>query len=250
MPRFSRLKIGEAPSEAPVPAVTPPRETAQVCCRGLWTGYAPVGRATKTADDAGAVLRGISFSLQRGEFVGLLGPNACGKTTLLRCLSGLLPPWRGSIRLQGRPAPGLRDRERARLLAHLPLKPESVPALTVFHMVLLARALAQESPLLFLDEATAGLDPAFQTSVLDALARKNREQGLTVLAAMHDLNLAALYCRRLILLRQGRVLADGPTPEVFTAANLRAAYDCDPILIRHPDNGLPQALPRSALSRQ
>lgn len=108
--------------------------------------------------------------------------------------------------------------------------------------VLLARALAQETDLLLLDEATAGLDPGCQAAVLTALVRRNRTQGVTVFAALHDLNLAALYCRRLIFLKGGAVIADGPTRDVFTEEVLRAVYGCRLTVIRHPASGAPQAL--------
>jgi iron complex transport system permease protein len=282
-PRILPKRVAPARND-PRPA---PPQTAQLCCSGLEAGYG--GHCQDP------VLRDINICLAPGEFVGLLGSNACGKTTLLRCLSGLLPPRQGRVVLSGRDVGALTDRERARLLAHLPQKPENVPALSVFHMallgryahtpftggyrpvdrqkahdalelagvahldgrmanalsggelqrVLLARALAQECPLLFLDEATAGLDPAFQTLVLDVLARRNTQQGLTILAAMHDLNLSALYCRRLIVMRQGRILADGPTEQVFTPDVLEAAYDCQFAFTRHPATGMPQVLPRA-----
>ena len=108
--------------------------------------------------------------------------------------------------------------------------------------VLLARALAQNAPLLLLDEATAGLDPGCQTAVLDSLARRNRATGLTILAALHDLNLAALYCRRLIFLKRGAVIADGPTEQVFTPDILRRVYENDVSVVRHPALDRPQAL--------
>jgi iron complex transport system permease protein len=107
---------------------------------------------------------------------------------------------------------------------------------------LLARALVQDTPLLLLDEAAAGLDPGFQTAIFDALARRNAWQGLTVLAALHDLNLAALYCRRLIFLKQGRIIADGPTDEVFVPDRLRLLYGSPIATVPHPDLQRPQAL--------
>ena len=108
--------------------------------------------------------------------------------------------------------------------------------------VLLARALVQQTPLLLLDEATAGLDPACQISVLDALIRRNQRDGLTIFAALHDLNLAALYCHRLIFLKQGRIVADGTVQEVFTPEVLSEVYETPATLVPHPVTGHPQAL--------
>jgi iron complex transport system ATP-binding protein len=89
--------------------------------------------------------------------------------------------------------------------------------------VLIARALAQETPLLLADEPTAGLDPAHGISLMkmfSALARENR----AVVASLHDLGLAARWCNRLILLDKGRVVAEGPPQEVLTPQRLRDVY--------------------------
>lgn len=109
-----------------------------------------------------------------------------------------------------------------------------------FQRVLLARALCQGRGLLLLDEATSALDLARRVEAFDLLARVHREGG-AVLAAVHDLNLAALYCPRLIFLKNGRVALDGPTREVFTEANLRDIYETDIRVGEHPVTGAPQA---------
>lgn len=106
--------------------------------------------------------------------------------------------------------------------------------------VLIARALAQQPRVLILDEAAASLDPARTREIFDLLARL-AGQGLTVLSAMHDLNLAALYCRRLILLKHGRVLAQGPTARVFDPRLLMDVYETELVLAPHPRTGAPQA---------
>lgn len=111
-----------------------------------------------------------------------------------------------------------------------------------FQRVLVARALAQGADILLLDEATTGLDAAHAVGVLDAIRKRNRERGCLVLAAIHDLNLAALYCDRLVFLKNGRIHADGPTQEVFTPAILESVYETAFSVIPHPRNGLPQAL--------
>jgi iron complex transport system permease protein len=106
--------------------------------------------------------------------------------------------------------------------------------------VLLARALAQNTPLLLLDEATTGLDPAYQITAMDILLAAS--PGRSILAAMHDLNLAALYCDRLLILKKGRLLADGPLEATFTPEILEEAYEMPVTLITHPLTGRPQAL--------
>lgn len=109
-----------------------------------------------------------------------------------------------------------------------------------FRRVLLARALAQGSPLMLLDEATSGLDMARSVEAMDLLKTRSR-QGLTVLAAIHDLNLAALYCDRLILLKNGGILAEGTTQEVFQPDLLTELYGAELVVAPHPVTGAPQA---------
>lgn len=106
--------------------------------------------------------------------------------------------------------------------------------------VLLARALAQGRELLLLDEAASAMDLGRRVAAYDLLARLNRG-GSTILSAMHDLNLAALYCPRLIFLKAGRVVLDGPTREIFTEANLKDIYETDLRVAAHPVTGAPQA---------
>jgi iron complex transport system ATP-binding protein len=104
--------------------------------------------------------------------------------------------------------------------------------------VLIARALAQEPRLLLLDEATAHLDLKHQASVLD-MARRLARSGLTVIAALHDLNLAALYADRLALLHEGRLLCCDAPELVLTPGWLRQAYDVEAVVARHPLYGTP-----------
>lgn len=105
-------------------------------------------------------------------------------------------------------------------------------------LALISRALAQEPELLLLDEPTAHLDIAHQVGILDLIKRLNREFGLTVIMVLHDLNLASLYCDRLILLHHGRIHTQGPPNEVLTYQTIEQVYQTvvvvkeDPILHR------------------
>lgn len=93
--------------------------------------------------------------------------------------------------------------------------------------VVIAGALAQEAGTMLLDEPTAALDPGYQLEVAALLRRLNADRGVTMVVATHDLNLAAALCRQLVLLRNGRVLAAGPTRDVLTRETVRALYDLD-----------------------
>jgi iron complex transport system ATP-binding protein len=108
--------------------------------------------------------------------------------------------------------------------------------------VVLAMALAQETGLLLLDEPTAHLDISHQVEILELLAGINRKKGLTILAAMHDLNLASAYFRRLILLKGGSVVADGSPQRVLTSAVIGDAYSIPVHIHPHPLTGVPQVL--------
>ncbi len=110
--------------------------------------------------------------------------------------------------------------------------------------VLLARALAQESPLLLLDEPTAHLDIGHELDLLERVRRLVTERGGAVLAAMHDLNLAARYADRIVVLSRGRLVEDGPAERVLSEALLREVWGVAAELRRDPRSGHPYLVPR------
>jgi iron complex transport system ATP-binding protein len=108
--------------------------------------------------------------------------------------------------------------------------------------VVLAMALAQEAELLLLDEPTAHLDISHQVEILELLADMNDKRHLTIIAAMHDLNLASAYFTRLVLLKDGAVIADGSPGQVLTSSTIGSTY-CVPVHIQpHPLSGVPQVI--------
>lgn len=109
-----------------------------------------------------------------------------------------------------------------------------------------ALALAQSPDYLLLDEPTTYLDLANQLRTLELVARLNRERGLTVVMALHDLGQAARYAQRLVLLRGGRVIADGPPNEVLTPATVQAAFGVEVEILRSP-GGVPVVAPLRAM---
>jgi len=229
--------------------------------RDLWVRFGAV-----------AAVRGLSFRAEPGGWTALIGPNGAGKTSALRALAGLAA-YEGEVLHDGRDVRRLGRRAVARLVAFVPQKPETPPALTVAEYVLLgrtphipylggesrhdreaaasalrrlelerfaerplgslsggelqravlARALAQEAPVLLLDEPTTALDLGRQQLVLE-LVDALRSDGLTVVTTMHDLTLAGQYAERLILLDEGSVVADGAAAEVLSAPNVAAHY--------------------------
>jgi iron complex transport system ATP-binding protein len=105
--------------------------------------------------------------------------------------------------------------------------------------VVIARALAQEPELLLLDEPTTHLDINHQVEVFELLARLNRERGLTVLAVSHDVNVCAEYCRRLLVLRAGRLVAAGAPEALVTPALIREVYGAEVNVLANPTSGAP-----------
>ncbi len=108
--------------------------------------------------------------------------------------------------------------------------------------VLIARTLAQGANHLVLDEPTNHLDIRYQVEILELVA----SLGVTVLAAIHDLSLAALFCDRVYLLADGKIVAAGTPDEVITTEKVRHAFGADVLVIEHPETGTPHLVPRRA----
>jgi iron complex transport system ATP-binding protein len=232
-------------------------------------------------------LHGASVSVEAGSLTGLLGPNGCGKTTLLKLMSGVLRPQRGTVRLHGRSLAGSSRREIARHVAVVPQETHPAFDYSVLEMVLMGRhphlgwfrlegpedlavaqealaatgtahlaerpyttlsggekqrvviagALAQSPDVLLLDEPTASLDLGYQLDVAALLARLNRERGVTMVLATHDLNLAAALCDTLVLMRAGQVLAQGAARDILTRDRIREIYDVEADVHLHESAG-------------
>jgi len=108
--------------------------------------------------------------------------------------------------------------------------------------VIIAKALAQEPMLLFLDEPTAHLDIGHQVQILDLLKKLNKEDGLTVVMVMHDLNLASEYCNRIMLLNEGRIFKEGSPDEVLTYQNIESVYKTVVVVKKNPVSSKPYVI--------
>ncbi|WP_324668706.1 ABC transporter ATP-binding protein [Geochorda subterranea] len=242
------------------------------------------------------VLRDVTLRLEPG-LTALIGPNGSGKSTLLRIAAGLLAPWRGEVRLDGRPLVRVTTWERARRVAYVPqqvLLPEGMEVLQVVllgrlpHMgwlgpesvqdraaawrameatgvsglahrpvetlsggerqrVALARALATGARHLLLDEPTSHLDLHHQSALVGTLRALVERSRLAVLMVVHDPNLAAL-ADRVVMLADGRVVADGPPRRALEPAALRAAYGDGFVILEGPD-GRRAVVPSAASPR-
>jgi iron complex transport system ATP-binding protein len=220
------------------------------------------------------ILQDVSFSVPRGQILGVIGPNGTGKTTLLRALSGVLPLTAGGVSVNGLDLHAMREPQRARLVAVVPQARNLPPAFTGWEMVqlgrtpyigwmgglsardiqrvhramervdsleladrrlgdlsggeqqrlLLARALAQEAPLLLLDEPTTHLDLQHQVNLLHEVRSLAEHDGLTVVMALHDLNLVGRYADTVALISGGGLRAIGTPAEVLEPDLLSEVY--------------------------
>lgn len=113
----------------------------------------------------------------------------------------------------------------------------------------IALALAQETPVLLLDEPTTFLDIGHQLEVLELVEQLNRDKGMTVVLVLHDLNHAARYASRMVALKDGEIVADGPPSEVLTAELLDFLFGVHAHIISDPETGKPVCLPYAVVMR-
>jgi iron complex transport system ATP-binding protein len=115
--------------------------------------------------------------------------------------------------------------------------------------VLLAMTLAQDPELLLLDEPTAQLDLAHQVAALELVQERCARGGVTVLAAVHDLNLASLFFERVLVLHRGQLVADGPPRSVLTADLVREVFSCEVTIVERPAGAVPLVALQRASAR-
>ncbi|MFW0111005.1 ABC transporter ATP-binding protein [Rothia sp. CCM 9416] len=241
---------------------------------------------------AQAVLEGVDLDVLEGELTVILGPNACGKSTLLKALSRVLIPQGGRVLLDQELMQSLKSKDIARVLAMLPQTPDIPAGATVADIVArgryphqgflktwsaqdqeictqamasaqvldlaersieelsggqrqrvwIAMTLAQQTPLVLLDEPTTYLDITHQIEVLN-LTRELYRQGSTVVVVLHDLNLAFRYATHVVLMRSGKILAQGDPRQIVTESLIKEVYGLDSLVIEDPCSGTPLVIP-------
>lgn len=242
----------------------------------------------------------LNFDLEKGEILGLIGPNSSGKTTLLRLMDGLLLPQKGRVLLHGQ---DLRSLSRTQIARHIAVVPQEIeipfafsvgeivlmgraPYLKRFRWekaqdlkiaqeamaltdvvdlekrlfwdlsqgekqrVLIARALAQEAEVILMDEPTSHLDLNHQIEVHELIQQLNRDKGLTILHISHDLNLAAEFSHRLVLLHKGAIFVVGKPEEVITEENIRQVYEMEVMIDKNPFCGAPRVMPLGSVPKK
>lgn len=145
-------------------------------------------------------------------------------------------------------------RNAMKLTDTLPLKDKFIDELSAGERqrVMIAKALAQEPSLLLLDEPTSHLDIGHQTQALDLLRKLNRQNGLTIVIVLHDLNMAGEYCSRLILTHEGKVYKEGKPEDVLVYQNIEAVYKTVVVVNQNPFSKKPYviAVPEDSACRQ
>jgi len=266
-----------APGPDPAPV-----EASRLEARGLSVGY-----------DKRTIIEALDVVIPPDSFTVIVGPNACGKSTLLRALARLLKPAGGQVVLDGGDIAQLPSKEVAKRIGLLPqtsIAPEGISVIDLVsrgrypHQTILKRwsdaderavveamaatnvtslsgrtvdelsggqrqrvwvamALAQETPLLLLDEPTTYLDITHQVELLELFTRLNRESGRTMVAVLHDLNQAARYATHLIAMRDGRIVAEGVPAEIVTAEMVHEVFGLRCRVIDDPESHTPLVIP-------
>jgi iron complex transport system ATP-binding protein len=245
------------------------------------------------------VVEDMTLEIKPGQILGLVGPNGCGKSTLIKAMSRVIASQSGSILINGRNIADIKRIELARLIGvvpQIPLLPSTFNSFEIVLMgrnphlgllqhegkkdidiawqamektstqhlarrrigqlsggeiqsVIIARALAQQTQAILLDEPTANLDIGRQIEVLDLIKALCCKDSLTVVIALHELNLAAQYCDRLVLIDKGKIYCQGKPAEVITEDNIKQVYGSGSYICSHPLSGLPVVLPTAGSSK-
>ena len=135
-------------------------------------------------------------------------------------------------------------------IEHLQARPASALSGGELQRVVMARALAQGTEVLILDEATSNLDIQHTIAIMQVMRKRVEEQGQTVIAAIHDLNLAAAFCDECLVLKEGQLFAHGPVTELFTSDLLHRAFQVEATVHHHEEHGRPQIQFRYQQERQ
>ena len=238
-------------------------------------------------------LHDVSFPVEQGDFLVIMGPNGSGKTTLMGLMSGVRKPESGEVLFEGESIGNMKRIEIARKIAYVPqhiridfpftvrqvvlmgrfarlkglgiettedikIAEEAMELTGVMDLshrmihqlsggerqrVFIAQAVASQTSVIMLDEPVSSLDMKYEMQVLSLMEKLNREKGITIITTLHDVNTAARFGNKMLLLKKGRLKAYGDTHKVLTKENIRQVFEVDVEMVIYKEDMAPLVVP-------
>ncbi|MFA9397902.1 MAG: ABC transporter ATP-binding protein [Clostridiaceae bacterium] len=223
------------------------------------------------------ILNNMNFSIKKGTICGILGQNGTGKTTLIKCLNGILKPQNGEVLINNIPISKMSCREIARNISTVPQQTNLVFQYSVLNLVLMgkmanlnflntpnkddekqvikileelniqhlkykvfndlsggerqlvliARAIFQNTPIILLDEPTSHLDYKNQVYIMNVIKKIVKNKNITCVVNLHDPNIALNYCDHIIMIKNNKITNNGKTSDIISKLNLSNLYDME-----------------------
>src|SRR6056297_125433 len=245
------------------------------------------------------ILKDISFDVEKNKITTLIGPNGCGKSTILKALSRAKKPQKGKIFLDSKNILRIDEKKLAKIMSILPQSPKAPDDFSARDLVgygryphmnwlgrltkkdydiidwaiketkieslqhrmvstmsggerqraWIAMALAQQPRILLLDEPTTYLDISHQFEVLELVSRLNRDMNITVVMVLHDLNQAARYSDKIIVIKDEKIYKEGKPEEIINKKLLEEVFSIKVKIFEDEENNCPYFIPMKSKER-